>query len=190
MQGDQKVAGLEFLLRRTGKKLSGWLSYTYSRSYITMSSPFPGESVNRGEAYPSNYDRPHSINFASNYRHSKRISISTNVVYYTGRPITLPVGVYYSGGQGILIYSDRNQYRVPDYFRIDFSINLEGNLKFRKLGHSYWMFNVYNLTGRNNAYSVFYNVEGGNIAGYLLSVFPRPIFTLSWQFKLGNYTND
>lgn len=190
IQGDQNVAGVEFLLRRTSGKLSGWLSYTYSKSNLTMNSPFPGEDVNRGNPYPSNYDRPHSVNFASNYRHSKRISISTNIVYYTGRPITIPVGVYYSGGQEIFLYSDRNEYRVPDYFRIDLSINLEGNLKFKKLGHSYWMLNVYNLTGRKNAYSVYYTVEHGKIGGYLLSVFPRPIFTISWQFKLGNYTND
>lgn len=190
VQGKQGAYGAEFLVKKTAKRLTGWLSYTYSRSNITMNSALPGESINRGDPYASNFDRPHSINFAANLRQNKRLSISTNVVYYTGRPITLPVGIYYSEGEELLLYSNRNQYRVPDYFRIDLSLNLEGNLKNSKIGHSYWMLNVYNLTGRKNAYSVFYKIEEGKINGYKLSVFPRPIITISWQFKLGNYTND
>jgi hypothetical protein len=52
------------------------------------------------------------------------------------------------------------------------------------------MLNVYNLTGRRNAYSVFFNAEGTNIKGYKLSIFGQPIVTLSWNFKFGNYASD
>jgi hypothetical protein len=89
-----------------------------------------------------------------------------------------------------MYFSDRNEYRIPDYFRIDMSLNLEGNLKARKLAHSYWMLNVYNLTGRKNAYSIFFKTEGDNIKGYKLSIFGQPIITLSWNFKFGNYASD
>ena len=58
------------------------------------------------------------------------------------------------------------------------------------MAHSYWMLNVYNLTGRNNAYSVYYTVEEGQIQGHQLSIFARPIVTLSWNFKFGNYNTD
>nr|MDA3823558.1 TonB-dependent receptor [Bacteroidales bacterium] len=190
LQGKQNANGVEFLVKKNTNKLTGWLSYTYSRSFLEMDGAFPSERINGGRPYPSNFDRPHSFNFVSNYRSSRRLSFSANVVYSSGRPITLPVSVYYSEGQQLLLYSDRNEYRIPDYFRIDFSINLEGNLKSRKFGHSYWMFNVYNLTGRANAYSVFYKAEEGIINGYKLSIFARPIVTLSWHFKLGNYDND
>ena len=97
---------------------------------------------------------------------------------------------YYSENQQYLLFSDRNAYRIPDYFRVDFSINLEGNLKFKKIAHSFWMLNVYNLTGRDNAYSVFYNIQDERIRGYKLSVFAQPIITLSWNFKFGNYNSN
>ena len=89
-----------------------------------------------------------------------------------------------------MLYSARNKYRIPDYFRIDLSVNLEGNLKFKKMAHSFWMLNIYNLTGRRNAYSVFYEARDGQIKGYKLSIFAQPIVTLSWNFKFGNYNSD
>ena len=87
-------------------------------------------------------------------------------------------------------YSYRNEYRVPDYFRIDVSVNIEGNLRAHKLGHSFWMLSVYNLTGRKNAYSVFFKFEENKINGYKLSIFSQPVVTLSWNFKFGNYASD
>jgi hypothetical protein len=190
VQGIQNSDGVEFMLKKNMNKITGWLSYAYSRSLLTMSSEHPEERINNGAPYPSNYDRPHSANFIANYRVSRRLSFSSNIVYATGRPVTLPVAIYYSQDQQLLIYSDRNQYRIPDYFRIDLSWNLEGNLRFKKIGHSYWMLNIYNLTGRANAYSVFYKIENGSINGYKLSIFARQIVTLSWNFKLGNYSNE
>jgi hypothetical protein len=73
---------------------------------------------------------------------------------------------------------------------MDLSINVEGNLRSRKLAHSSWMLNVYNLTGRNNAYSVFFEAEGTQIKSYQMSIFSMPVFTLTWNFKLGNYASD
>lgn len=190
LQGSQDSRGLEFMLKKTSGRLTGWLSYTYSRSKITIDGATDDEKINRGIPYPSNYDRPHSINVVSNYRISRRVSFSSNLVYTTGRPVTLPVATYYSEGKQYLLFSGRNEYRIPDYFRLDFSINLEGNLKYKKIAHSYWMLNIYNLTGRDNAYSVFYNAEDTGIKGYKLSVFAQPIITLSWNFKFGNYNSD
>ncbi|MCD6564771.1 MAG: hypothetical protein J7K53_02400, partial [Bacteroidales bacterium] len=70
------------------------------------------------------------------------------------------------------------------------SINMEGNLKKRKLFHSYWMLNIYNLTGRKNAYSVYFQSDEGKIDGYKLSIFGQPVVTLSWNLKLGNYASE
>jgi hypothetical protein len=190
LQGRQYTWGIEFMLRKSAGKLTGWLSYTYSRSLITVNSELKENQINNGIEYPSNYDRPHSLNYVSNYRLGRRLSISTNLVYSTGRPITYPISIYYSEGQQFMHFSERNKYRIPDYFRIDLSVNLEGNLKYKKLTHSYWMLNVYNLLGRKNAYSVYYEAEDGIIKGYRLSIFARPIVTLSWNFKFGNYSNE
>ncbi len=66
-------------------------------------------------------------------------------------------------------------------------MKLEGNLKRNKFLHSSWQLGVYNLTGRDNAYSVFFKTESGITNGYQYSVIAVPIVTLSWVFKLGNY---
>ena len=190
LQGNQKAWGVEFMLRKNGEKFSGWLSYAWSRSFVQVNSDLSENRINYGKAYPSNYDRPHSLNLVTNSRLNRRLSFSANLVYITGRPITYPISVYTSEGHQVLNYSARNEYRIPDYFRVDISVNLEGNLRNRKIAHSYWMLNIYNLFGRKNAYSVYYTIENEKIQGYKLSVFAQPIVTLSWHFKFGNYLSD
>ena len=178
------------MFRKTTGRLNGWVSYSYSRSIMFVNSDFPEENINDGRPYPSNYDRPHSLNIISNYRVNRRLSLSANFIYLTGRPVTYPVAIYYADGNKHIYFSSRNKYRIPDYFRIDLSFNLEGNLRRVKPMHSYWMFNIYNLTGRRNAYSVFFRTEEGDINAYRLSVFGQPVLTLSWNFKLGNYASE
>jgi hypothetical protein len=190
VQGNQDAYGLELMIRKNSGKLSGWLAYSYSRSMMLFNSTVPGENINDGLSYPSNYDRPHSLNLVTNYKVSRRLSFSSTLEYISGRPVTYPISIYYQNGSEYLDYSDRNQYRIPDYFRMDLSVNLEGNLKKRKLAHSFWMLSVYNLTGRNNAYSVYFRNESGSINGYKLSIFGRPVITLSWNFKFGNYATE
>ncbi|PZR33137.1 MAG: TonB-dependent receptor [Azospira oryzae] len=178
-----KAYGIEFLLKKSSGKLNGWLSYTYSRSFLKTISAFSSETINRGEYYPSSYDKPHAMNFIGNYKVSRRFNFSLNLIYSTGRPITLPIAKYQLEGTTRVYYSDRNQYRIPDYFRTDVSINIEGNHKIKKLAHSSWTFAVYNLTGRRNAYSVFFVSQKGLINGYKLSVFGQPIPTITYNFK-------
>jgi len=190
LQGEQKSYGAELMIRKNGGKLNGWIAYSYSRSFMHVDSDIQGESINGGAIYPSNYDRPHNLNLVGTYKMNRRLSFSANMVYITGRPVTYPLSIYYMDGMEYMDYSARNAYRIPDYFRMDFSINLEGNLKERKLFHSYWMLNFYNLTGRRNAYSVYFENDGGEIKGYKLSIFGQPVITLSWNFKLGNYESE
>jgi hypothetical protein len=190
LQGKQTAYGFELMLEKKKGKLNGWISYTWSRSKILVDGIHPWEKINNGLSYPANYDKPHAVNLILNYRMNRRLSISANMVYNTGRPVTYPISVYYMNGQEIVNYSARNAYRLPDYFRTDLSINLEGNLRSKKKIHSYWMVNIYNLTGRKNAYSVFFRAEDGKVNGYKISVFGTTIVTLSWNFKFGNYASE
>ena len=175
--------GIEFLLKKATGKFNGWLSYTYSRSLLQTNNFYSTEIINSGKYYPSSYDKPTAINFAGNYKFSRRFNVSLNMTYSTGRPITLPLAKYDLNGSSRVYYSERNQYRIPDYFRTDFSINMEGNHKVKKLAHSSWTFAIYNLTGRKNAYSVFFKSEGGKVNGYKLSIFGQPIPTLTYNFR-------
>jgi len=178
-----KAYGAEFLIKKPTGKLNGWMSYTYSRSLLRTNGEFPSEVINKGDYYPSNYDKPHAFNLIGNYKFNRRFSMSSNVTYGTGRPITLPLAKYDIDGTSRLFYSERNQYRIPDYFRIDFGINIEGNHKIKKLAHSSWSLSVYNLTGRKNAYSVYFTSENGVVKGYKLSIFGAAIPGITYNFK-------
>ncbi len=190
LQGKQNAYGIELMGKKNNGKLTGWVSFTYSRSLIQVDGINSWDEINSGERYPANYDIPFSFNGIINYRMNRRLSLSSNLVYHTGRPVTYPLNTFYIDNIKYIQYSSRNYYRIPDYFRADLSVNLEGNLKSHKVGHSFWMLSVYNLTGRKNAYSVFFRVEDGKINGYKLSIFGRPVVTLSWNFKFGNYASE
>ncbi len=189
LQGKLNAYGVEFMIKKSYGRLNGWLNYTYSRALVTVNSHEPEERINNGESYPANYDKPNAFNVVANYKFSRRFSLSSNMVYSSGRPITYPVGIFYQDNMELPLYSKRNEYRVPDYFRIDFSLKLEGSLASKKLAHSIWILSVYNLTGRKNAYSVYFKSEEGAIKGYKLSIFGAPIISLTYSFKLGNYAN-
>jgi len=189
LQGDLDSYGIELMIKKPLGRLNGWINYTYSNATVVVDNKITGEQNNFGQAYPANYDKPHSLNLVANYKISKRVSFSGNVVYSTGRPITYPTAIYYQNGHKILNYSRRNEYRIPDYFRVDLAVKLEGSLKRKKFIHGSWIFSVYNLLGRKNAYSVYFKSEGNEINGYKLSIFGVPIFSVSYDFKLGNYAD-
>ncbi|MFI5136308.1 MAG: TonB-dependent receptor domain-containing protein [Sphingobacteriales bacterium] len=178
-----KAYGIEFSLRKNTGKLNGWVNYTYSRTFLRQEDPTAGELINNGAYYPANYDKPHSFNFTGNYRFTHRYSVSLNVTYSTGRPITLPIGKYYAYGAERVFYSDRNAYRIPDYFRSDFSVNIDGNHKVYQRFHNSWSIGVYNLTGRQNAYSTFFQEQGGTINEYQLSIFAKPIPYINYNIR-------
>lgn len=190
LQGKQKAWGVELFLKRSLHKLDGWISYTYSRSVVKVDGGEAWSRINNGAVYPANHDIPHVVNMVFNYHLTRRITLSSVIVYQTGKPITYPVSVYYVNGLPVLDYSARNAYRIPDYFRTDCSLTFEGNLKKRKLVHNSLVLSLYNATGRNNAYSVYFTTNNGRIRSYQYSVIAVPIFTATWQFKLGNYASE
>jgi len=190
LPGNQNAYGIEFLLRRNSRKLEGWLSYTFSRSIVKVDGDQPWERINNGLAYPANYDIPHVLNTVIIYHFSRRVTASGVITYQSGKPVTYPVSVYYINSVPYVDYSDRNEYRIPDYFRLDLSLTIEGSLRRNKFIHNSLVFNLYNVTGRDNPYSVYFKLEDGKIKSYQYSVIGVPVFTITWLFKLGNYAAD
>jgi len=141
------------------------------------------ERINNGDWFPANHDKPHDITLVGNYKFSRRLNVSTNLTYSTGRPITYPVAKYSIRNMTLLHYTYRNEYRIPDYFRWDISVNIDGNLKSKKLAHSSWAFSLYNVTGRDNVYSIYFVTSEKNVNGYKLSIFTQPVFTITYNFK-------
>lgn len=178
-----KAYGGELMIKKVAGKLNGWISYAYSRILLQMDDPTVGDPINNGNWYPANYDKPHDFTILENFQVNHRFNFSTNITYSTGRPITLPVGRFTYAGSQRLMYSERNTYRIPDYFRMDFSMNIYGNHKVHQKTHNSWTVGVYNLTGRRNAFSVYYVSENGQIKGYKLSIFGSAIPFVNFNIK-------
>lgn len=178
-----KAYGVEFMVKKQSGKLNGWVSYTWSRTLLRTDDPTAGETVNGGQYYPADFDIPNDVTAVGNFKVNHRFSLSMNMLYYTGRPITLPIGQYFYAGSERVLYSNRNEYRIPDYFRTDFSMNLDGNHKVHQKFHNSWTFGVYNLTGRKNPYSVYFVSENGVVNGYKLSIFGSAIPFVNYNIR-------
>ena len=177
--------GVEFQVKKPSGKLNGWASYTYSRTFLRQNDPRIARPVNGGDWYPTEYDKPHDFKLVGNYKFTRRYSVSFNMDYSTGRPTTIPAGQYYDRGlQSMQVYyTDRNSYRVPDYFRLDLAFNIEPSHHLTLLTHSSISFGVYNLTGRKNVYSIYYVSENGSVQGYKMSIFGAPIPFITYNIK-------
>ena len=178
--------GMEFLINKTEGKSTGWISYTYSRSFNKLDGPYRTERINNGEFFPSNFDKPHILNFIYNYDFNSRLSSSVNFVYNSGRPITAPESAYYFNGSIIANYQARNQERVPDYHRLDLSLTLENRKKRSRDWETSWTFSVYNVYGRNNPFSVYFSTirDGRLPQAYKLSVLGSIIPAITFNFDL------
>ncbi len=176
VSGKGRAYGFEFQAAKKNGLLTGWVAYTYSRSFNKMNSVIFEEKINRGAVYSSSNDIPHVLSVSGDYNMKRRWSLSFNWMYNSGRPITYPVAVYYQGDIPVAYFSDRNKYRMPDYHRLDLSLNWKGaSLKIDKKWDLDWVFSVYNVYGRANAYSIFFERESYKIVGKKLSVLADPI---------------
>ena len=179
-----KAWGVELMAKKTSGKLTGWVSYTYSRTLLREMQDRGVETINGGAWYNAPHDKPHEVKLVGNYKFTHRYSLSVDLDYSTGRPVTLPVGYYYYAGGYRLAYSERNNYRIPDYFRLDLAVNIEPGHYLRQFTHMSWTIGVYNVTGRKNPYSVFYTADpAGKIQGRMLSVFACPIPYVNLNLK-------
>jgi len=182
--------GIEFFAKKNSGRMNGWISYTYSRTFRKADSKFGDEIINGGKYYPSVYDKPHDLSAVMNYKISRRWRFSGNFVLSSGRPITLPEQKYDIGSNQVVVYSDRNKYRMPPYHRMDVSITLDENLRKKRMWKGSWTFSVYNLYGRKNPYSVFYrkdasvqSTQTNQYAIYKLSIIGVPVPSITYNFK-------
>jgi hypothetical protein len=177
-----KAYGLELVLKKTVGKFQYSIGYTYSRTFIKSLGTFSDEIINAGKWFPANFDKPHDLVVTFNYLFSRRISFSSNYTYSTGRPITYPIATYDISDKLLVTYSDRNEYRIPDYSRLDLSLKVSGNLKSHRIAHPNWIFSVYNFLGRENVYSIYFKNDANMVKGYKLSVFGRAIPSVTFNF--------
>jgi hypothetical protein len=166
LYGEGRAYGVELFLKRRKGKFTGWVSYTLARSENKF------KDINKGSWYPAKQDRTHDISIVGMYSISERVKLSSSFVFYTGSAVTFPTGKYVIDNQTINLYSDRNASRMPNYHRMDIGLTLD-NKKFKEIKNpdtgeiekikkkveSSWNFSVYNLYGRENAYSITFQED-------------------------------
>ena len=152
--GKGRSYGLEVFAKKKVGRLTGWISYTLSRTERKF------EGVNADSWYPANQDRTHNLAVVGIYKLNKKWTLSGDFVYYTGNAVTWPSGKYETNGQIVFLYSQRNGYRMPPYNRLDVSATLQG--KKTKKFDSNWNFSIYNVYGRENPYSIGFQQDPGD----------------------------
>ncbi len=150
--GKGKAYGVELMLRKNTGKLSGWISYTFSKAKRQV------DEVNQNEWYRSPYDKPNNISIVANYEISPKWSISGNWVYASGTPVTYPTGRYLIEDTYVPLYSKRNEYRYPDYHRMDLSATWKLSDP-KKRFQSELNFSLYNAYGRKNPWTILFRQE-------------------------------
>ena len=176
--GKGRSYGAEFLVRKNVGDFTGWISYTYSRTFRTI------EDISLGREYRSPYDRPHNIVIVGSYDVTPRITLAANWIYNTGQPVTFPYGQYTLNGVTYAVYNGkRNESRYPDYHRLDLSFTCKlGKLDNRRWQHEINV-SVYNAYARHNTWAITFDQgENGSIVTknmYLFSAVP----SISYNFK-------
>lgn len=178
LYGRGRAYGLEFYLRKTKGRLNGWVSYTLGKSERQF------DQINEGRWFNARQDRTHDVSVVGLYQLSEKWNLGANFVYYTGNAITFPSGKYEVDGRTIFYYTERNEYRMPDYHRLDLSATYDP-IKTNKRFKSSWSFGLYNVYNRKNAYIIDFreNDDNANITeAYKIALFGI-IPSVTWNFK-------
>ncbi len=182
-QGESEAYGLEFQLKKTSGKFTGFINYTLSKSNRTI----PG--VNKGATFLSNYDRRNALNILASYSLNQRWEFSSTFTYSTGRPITLPTGQYEYQFYKPSFVTERNGYLLPAFHRLDFSAVLTPLKNKNRHIQTKWVFAVYNAYNRKNPFTLSARDKevDGNLTGekefvmiYLFPIVPSVTFNLSF----------
>lgn len=179
-----RAYGLELYARKKAGKLKGWISYTLSRAESRIPE-------NNNERFIlENHDKTHDFSTSWSMQISPRLSASTNFVLNTGIPVTLPTDKYVFEDNLVPHFQFRNNARLPNYHRLDLSIKWEGKeLKkdgSRRKNKDYWIFTIYNVYARQNAYSYFYRespIDPGTAQIVKYSIFGTIIPAITYNFK-------
>jgi hypothetical protein len=187
--------GIEFFVKRTVGKFTGWIGYTWSKT----ERKFP--DLNQGNIFPAKYDRRHDLSIVGTYILNKRWTFSSAFIFATGNTLTLPTSWYVQEQNLLLNYGARNSTRMAPYHRLDisatwydkaFKIKIDEitgkQIQVKKKFRQNWAFSVYNVYNRANPFFLFVDQDGELLDGdFKLSVKQVSLFPLipsvTWNFE-------
>lgn len=179
LYGIGRAYGLEMIFRKKTGKLTGWVSYTLSKTERKI------DQINNGDWYNAKQDRTHDLSVVAMYEINKKLALSALFVFYTGNAVTFPTGKYVVNNQTQYSYTERNADRMPNYHRLD--IGLTWYRKNTEKFESSWNFSIYNLYGRQNPYSISFReneLNPNKTEAVQLSLFRFvPSVTYNFKFK-------
>lgn len=179
--GDGWSYGVQFLVQRKIGKLTGWIGYTWSRSMRQFDRP--GQEINFGKPFHAKYDREHDLSITLQYRINKKWEIASTFIYGTGTRGTLglqtyKIGLDEYGGRTVSIVEERNNFKMPDYHRLDLGATCHlPDKKHKDFEHVVNM-SVYNAYCNFNPFIVY--ARDNKL--YKLSLFPI-IPSVSYTFR-------
>lgn len=175
--------GAELSVRKNKGIVTGMASYTYSRTFEKIITPFIQQQVNGGAYFAGSADRPHNFVFSTSVTLGHGWNFSSNFVYTSGRPTTFPDGSYIINGTIVTNYSVRNLDRLPVYHRLDLALAHDSRRFPQQRRYTTVNISFYNVYARQNVYSVFFKRDGNQIVAYKLSVLGTIIPSVSWNYN-------
>ena len=192
-RGQGRSYGVELTARCSSGRLTGELNYAYARSENQVVGPSFETTINRGDWYPGYFDQPHTFNANLILNEGKTHELGFNLVVQSNRPYTVPNGFVTIRDTPVPLFLERNNDRLPLYHRLDFSWTIHNFRREQRRWTGDWVFTVFNVYGRDNAYNIFFQPRDANtpplgifsgspFAAYRLSVFGAPIISLAYKF--------
>ena len=183
--GQGESYGAEFFVKKNTGKLTGWISYTLSKTTQQF------KELNFGAAFPFKYDKRHSLSVTASYQISKRWSLNTVFVYSSGVAFTIPTGRISTLNSGSIfegnyyVYDGRNNYRLAPYHRLDISATYKKAVKLFKKPFEYeFVIGAYNVYSRQNPYFVYFEIDALTTKTTAKQVSLLPIIPgISFNFK-------
>ncbi|MBE99742.1 TonB-dependent receptor [Flavobacterium coralii] len=186
LNGRARAYGLEMLIRKNDGKLTGWISYTLSRSEQQTPGRTSTETgINNGEWYKTGYDKLHNLSITSSYELDNKWSFGAIFALQSGQPVTYPNGQYVYGDIVVPSFGQRNEERLPAYHHLDVSATYTPEPEKKKGWQGEWVFSIYNLYNRRNAASITFrqNEDSGANEAVRLSIFGIiPSVTYNFRF--------
>jgi hypothetical protein len=185
LNGQLRSYGLEFMFKKNEGNLTGWISYTLSKSEQQTPGRTPQETgINNGQWYNTVYDKVNNLAVTGSYYLNPKWTFGANFIYQTGQPTTYPNGQYQYLDMTIPIYGLRNENRLPSFNHLDIAATLTPKHDNNKSWRSEWVFSIYNVYNRKNAASVGFreNADTGANEAVKTSIFGI-VPAVSYNFK-------
>jgi hypothetical protein len=155
-----EARGGELLLRKTGTRVSGWISYARASAHDVLEDT-PGSGRVSPSVVPRAWDQRHTATFNLNYRLGAHWNFDMAGVYHSGWPTT-PVNGVVVNNVFHTVLGAYNSGRLPAYRRVDLRASHNIDTSLGGLSFFVELFNVFGIRNVSgvNGYSFNFDSHG------------------------------